>query len=80
MKIRDAHASINGSSEFFEMPSGGLDILSEDGRPLFGLRIKDNVLHLNAGHTAKINGVIYEETFVIKPLASNCVEIIKNKY
>lgn len=80
MKVRDSHARINGQFETITMPSGGIDILSDCGRILFSIDIKDNVLHISGGSVCKHNGRLLDDRFVISPRASNCVDLIKTVY
>ena len=80
MKIRDSFSKLDGSGEVFTAESGGIDILSDDGRTIFSISIKDNVLRLDAGMVCKIDDLVYEDRFSIKPIAANCIEISKNKW
>lgn len=80
MKIRDLHATINGNTEIFTMPSGGIEIIADDGKTLFSLRLEGNSLLLSSGQTCKHNGEVLRDDFMIKPRASNCVDIVKTKY
>lgn len=80
MKIRDLHATINGNKETFTMPSGGIEIVADDGKTLFSIRQEGNDLLLSSGQSCKNNGELLRDDFVIKPRASNCVGIIKVKY
>lgn len=80
MKIRDSFATLNGDSTVYEMPSGGLEIVADDGRPLFGIRLKDGVLHIDSGMVCKHEGRMLDDRFAIKPVAANCVDIEKLEY
>lgn len=80
MKIRDLHATLNGNKEITELPSGGLEIIADDGRPLFSIRLQDNVLYVSSGMVCKHNGVMLDDSFVISPRAANCVDLVKVEY
>lgn len=80
MKIRDLHAKVNGNTDVFTMTSGGLEIMADDGKTLFSMRLVGNTLMLSAGSTCKHAGMILDDSFVIKPRAANCVDIVKSEY
>jgi hypothetical protein len=63
MKIRDSHAVISGSDEEYEMPSCGLDIIAEDGRTMFSISIRDNVLSVDGGMVCKHKGLFWMTGF-----------------
>lgn len=80
MKIRDAHATHFGVDKVIKMPSGGIDIVADDGRPLFSISIDGNELHVDGGMVCKHEEVILDNRFIIKPVAANCVKVIKVPY
>ena len=80
MKIRDAHARINGDETAYEMPSGGINIIADDGNTLFSIDLKDNVLSIESGHVCKHGGRILDDSYSIKPRASNLIIITKDEY
>lgn len=76
MKIRDAHAQLNGDKTEHTMPSGSLDIISDDGRRLFGISLeKDGSIRVDAGHGCKHGGSVYDDILTVKPVAANVVLI-----
>ena len=80
MKLRDIHATINGDDEVFNASNGGIEILSDRGHVLFVLSISRNVLTISGGNVCMHNGVMLDDRFVISPIASNCVNLIKTEY
>ena len=80
MEIRDSFAVINGDNKTITIPSNGLDIVADDGRTLFGISIKDNVLRIDAGNFCKIGDKIFDDKLIIKPIAVNCIELTKCEY
>ena len=78
MIIRDGHATISGDETTHELPSGSLDIVSDDGRTLFGITLQaTGAIRIDAGSVCKFQGVPMDEVFAITPVASNVVEIFK---
>lgn len=76
MKIRDSHARLNGDKTTTDVPSDGLEILSDDGRCIFQVRQEsDHEISVWAGEYFKSKGVIYEDRFVIVPHSSNVVNL-----
>ena len=80
MKIRDAHARINGDKTVYEMPSGGINIIADDGNTLFSIDLKDNVLSLKSGHVCRHGDRILDDRYSIRPRASNLIEVVKSEY
>jgi len=80
MKIRDAHSSITGKFETITMPSGGLEVIGDDGRTMYTIDLKEGVLRISAGMLCKINGVVLDDSLVIIPHACNVVVISRPKY
>lgn len=81
MKIRDAYATINGDTTEHTMPSGGLDIIADDGKTLFGIRLeKDGTIQINAGHFCKHHGVILDDSIKVTPISSNRIIVERQEY
>lgn len=84
MKIIDKYARINGNVTPIDTGSDFIEILGEDDRQLFNVRLKGNILEVDAGIMCKIKGVdgekIYDSTLLIKPIAGNIVQLIKPEY
>jgi hypothetical protein len=80
MKIRDSHATVNGHDEVFEMPSGGVDIIADDGQSLFSISLDGNVLRVAINNICKHEEKILDDHFVVKPVASNCANLIRPEY
>lgn len=62
MKIRDSHARINGDEATHDMPSGGLDVIADDGRS-HGGKVMDDALLIKpkAGNCCEIIRKEYEK-------------------
>ena len=80
MKIRDSHATINGDNTEFHAPSGGIEIIAEDGRTMFGVNLAGNTLEITSGHVCKHNGKLLDDRFSIEPVASNLFVVTKKVY
>jgi hypothetical protein len=80
MRIRDAHATISGHKPEYYMPSDGLEIIADDGRTLFSVWLaNDGVLRVKPGHHCKHNGKFLDDTFKIKPIATNLIELHRDE-
>jgi hypothetical protein len=75
MKIRDSSAIINGDSTVLEMPSGGLEIVSSDGRTLYSLNLEGGQLRIMSGSVCKHNDTFLNDKLVVLPKSINCVYI-----
>jgi hypothetical protein len=75
MKIRDAHAQLNGRKEEFTMPSGGLEIINpEDGKTLFRINHReDGSIQITAGILCRVKGKILDDALLISPVSSNSI-------
>ena len=81
MRIRDSFAKINDDKTEHVMPSGGIDIIADDGRSLFSISLnKDGTLRVSAGHCCKHQGVLLDDVMILKPIASNCVTVARPPY
>jgi hypothetical protein len=70
MKVRDSFATLNDDNTITEMPSGGLEIVGDDGRSLFALRLtKEGVLEVSG-----------EERISVEPRACNLIYVRKSEY
>lgn len=79
MIVRDGFAVINGDKTTYTMPSGELEIVADDGRPLFCLRVFGSILEVSGGYTCKHEGVMLDDKIVVVPVASNRVDIVRNE-
>jgi len=78
MRIRDAHAILNGCKDTFECPSGGLDIIADDDRTMFSVKLEPSgELSVWSGTYCNHKGKILSDHFVIVPHASNVVHFRK---
>lgn len=75
MKIRDANASIEGDLTTMTMTNAGLEILGDDGRTLYAIKLDKGTLQVTAGPVCKVDGVVLNDSLTIVPRASNCVFI-----
>lgn len=80
MKIRDGHASIQGEFSTITMPSGGLEVIGDDGRVLYTIKLEDGKLNVTAGEICKVGGVLLDDKLSIVPLYRNSVVIERPKY
>ena len=80
MRIRDAHAAISGDMTEYGIPSNGLEIIADDGRTLFSVSLaNDGVLRVTAGHHCSHAGKVFDDTFKIKPIATNLIELHRDE-
>lgn len=81
MKIRDSFAALNNECSGIEMPSGGLEVVADDGRALFSIRLADDgTLEISGGSFCKHGGRLLEETIAVMPRASNLVYVRKERH
>ncbi len=81
MKVRDSFATLNGDETVTSMPSGGLEVVADDGRTLFSVRLaKDGTLEVSGGNFCKHAGLVLEESLSVIPRASNLVYVRKARY
>jgi len=80
MKIRDAYSSINGEFGTVTMPSGGIEVISDDGRTMYTIDLKDGILRIAAGELCKIDGLLLDTSLVITPHSCNVVMISRPIY
>jgi len=60
----------------YGIPSNGLEIIADDGRTLFSVSLaNDGVLRVKAGHICQHYGKFLDDTFKIKPIATNLIEL-----
>ena len=80
MRIRDAHAAISGDMTEYGIPSGGLEIIADDGRTLFSVSLaKDGSLRVTAGHICQHYGKFLDDTLKIKPISTNLIELHRDE-
>lgn len=78
MIIRDCNSRINGDDTTYTMPSGGIDIVSDDGRTLFSIRLEEgSEISVWSGDFCKHNNKILSDRFVIVPRSGNVVTFRK---
>lgn len=78
MKIRDSHATLNRDKTEFECPSGGLDIISDDGKRLFSIRVEGpGTISVECGGHCKHMGKLFEDKASIFPRACNLIHFQK---
>lgn len=77
MKIRDSHATLNGDKTEHVMPSGGLDVISDDGKALVIIIETELGIQVRVVGNIKHNGKVLDDQMRIAPKASNVVEIFR---
>ena len=75
--IRDGHAEVNGDQTTFEMPSGSLVVLSEDGRALFDVALEGCELRISCHSRIRHSKTVYTESLCVKPKVSNVVNVCR---
>lgn len=81
MKVRDAHAATNDDNAVYEMPSGGLEVIGDDGIASFTIHItKTGGIYVSTGSFCKHAGRLLDRGLVLKPRASNSVFIDRVDY
>jgi len=81
LRIRDGHAMLNGDKTEYTMDSGSVDIIAEDGRTMFGIRLcKDYSLEIDSGVVCKNGGILHDDAFDIRPISSNRIRLTKPEY
>jgi hypothetical protein len=79
MKIRDAHSRVSGEEKTYVMPSGGLEIVGDDGRTLYSLMLKDGQLEVSVGGAIKHGEMILDDKLAIIPVSINRVLITRSE-
>jgi len=78
MKIRDSHAILNGDKTTYTLPSDGLEIISDDGKTLFQIRLeKGAIISVWSGDYCRHEGKVFEDRFLMRPHSSNVVDFLK---
>jgi hypothetical protein len=80
MQIRDSHSSVKGDFSTITMPSGGLDVIGEDGRTLYTIKLDGGKLSVSAGMVCKVEGVLLDDKLSIAPHSRNSVVIERPNY
>ncbi len=79
LTIRDSFAEINGDKTVYDLPSGSLDIIAQDGRTLFSIKVVEEGtgIEVYAGSTVKVNRELFSESVSVRPRSSNIVHILR---
>lgn len=84
MKIKCSHSGLGISDdkpEPIEFPSNAIDILADDGRPLFSIHQNQNgTIDISVGMHCKHLGVFLDNAILVRPVASNVVRIQRTEY
>jgi hypothetical protein len=81
MRVRDSFATLNGDKTETVMPSGGLEIIADDGRTLYSINLnKDGSLRVSVDMVCKHGDVVLDDRPLISPWAANCFNVIRPKY
>jgi hypothetical protein len=81
MKVRDCHARLNGVKDETEMPSGGLQIIADNGDTLYEVYLNDDgSLRVSVNGVCKHGGVLLDDRPLIRLKAANCFEVFRPKY
>lgn len=81
MKIRDSMSVINGGKDAFVADSGCIDIIANDGRTLYSIRLIDDLkIEVRASDVIKHLGKLYAERLTIEPVVSNSIKIGRSLY
>jgi len=78
MRIRDSYATLSKDETEYDMPSGGVQIIADDGRTLFDIALTgDNSIQVSVGGVCKSGGQTWDSGILLKPVASNTVKIYR---
>ncbi len=67
--------------EIVVIPHNSIDILSDDGRPLFTIQLKEGgKLQIDSGMTCKHEDVVLDTGISITPVACNVIEVARKVY
>ena len=82
MKIRDSYNHREGNEELIEIASGELEIMGDDNRSLFSIRLSDDgSIEVSANMMTKFNGTLLDNTpIMVIPKGSNQVIIKRPEY
>lgn len=80
MKIRDMHATLSDDKTEYEMPSGGLDILADDGRVLFCIIQNGDKIEITTSCICKQGNKLLDRGMTITPRYINSIEISRAEY
>lgn len=81
MKIRDMHSTLSGDKTEYTMPSGGLQIIADDGRTMFTVRLaKEGHIEVSGGSFCKHGGKILDDLLIVEPRACNLVYVRRMEY
>ncbi len=81
LKIRDGHATINGDKTEYEMPSGVLDIISDDGKSLFSITLEEcGKIVVSARGICRHERQILDDTIYVQPKYGNMILVLRLPY
>lgn len=76
MKIRD-----DGSEEIFDIPLNGFEILADDGRSLYSLRMNSKgILEISVIGVCKHHNTLLDDNLLISPYGTNSIKIARPEY
>jgi hypothetical protein len=76
MKIRDFTAARAGNISTADIGPGGLEIMADDGKALFTIRLKDGILTIySVSETVRHGGIKFMPGLVVDRISENSVEI-----
>jgi len=80
MKIRDTHIRLPHDADHAEY-SSGIDIVADDGRTLFSIRMVDKrTIEVTAGLVCKQDNALIDDVFQIRPVSVNRIQIRRDLY
>lgn len=81
IRIRDAHATINGDTTETAYDTGSIEIIADDGRCLYGIRLVDGCkIEVSTGSICKSDGALLDDRLIIQPNSSNRITISRPEY
>lgn len=79
LTVREAGVGDNRRTLTFD--SQNFDIIADDGRPLFGIRVLDNgTLEVSASMVVRHKGKMLDDRLAVRPRSSNAVSIQRDVY
>lgn len=80
LKVRDSHAVLNGIKAEYEMPSGSLDIIGQDGKTLFCISVEEGQLKVCASGQIKHGKTVLGDQLAVMAEANNVVKVFRLPY
>jgi len=80
VKIRDKHATINGDKTIYEMPSGGIEVIGDDGKTLFIVSESDGRLEVAVSSVMKHKGKLFDDRITVEPKSANRIYCVRPLY